>query len=474
MPIDSTTTIYELRLRFPGYVPAGGVQASVQIGAYRTLPVPQTAYGTFDVNNSEVAEVISRVKAGTIPVVYIIDGDGYLQASLGDYTGKVRDDQLPAVYHHLRNEHPFHPDFNADALDYARGPFKSIHYRRDAGILVNAPTSVDFTIHEDPAFYRQRISQAGWPEVPPTGTDALYSTVGTFGRSSNGSAYSTYTLPEVGDVEWSIDGGFNWLTTPPTDFGTVTNTRYRTGTDWIEIRPEEAEENNNPWRQVSPRSLVATPPGGQQAISISGASLADMYRIGIQMDVVDANQLIRSSGEAWRSTHRITGDEHPYGLQLVPPAELSNTTPSIPYRYLIAQHQVTGDVNLLHTGIAPNNAALVDYHAAYLTFAGFPVSVLSLAVTDAATTLHIDMSAQFANGETIYVDDEQMTIDSGVGSASVTVTRGVNGTTAAAHAMDATVRGTVDDDQLRYVHIWDEGNTLAANTRLTVVCLRKV
>ena len=33
------------------------------------------------------------------------------------------------------------------------------------------------------------------------------------------------------------------------------------------------------------------------------------------------------------------------------------------------------------------------------------------------------------------------------------VTRGVNGTTAAAHAINDQVRGTVDDEKLRYVHI---------------------
>ena len=112
MPIDSTTIITRLILYVPtdgSGIAAGGIDARIDLvhKFSRGLPVPRLANGTYDVNDPEVAEVIRRVKAGTIPVVYIIN-DPYLYLALGRQRGNiVRDDQLPAAYQHLRNQHPF-------------------------------------------------------------------------------------------------------------------------------------------------------------------------------------------------------------------------------------------------------------------------------------------------------------------------------------------------------------------------------
>ena len=472
MPIDSTTVIQHLELSAStsSGIPYGGIIARVRISRRRTLGVPAIANGIWDPNDPEVAEVIRRVKNG-LAVRYKIS-DSALQTALGYDRNGIRDDQLPSVYDHLRNSHPFHSDYVQP--DRSKGPYKSIHYHRTNDVFVDLPTTVDFTSRESSAHYRARITAAGWPSEPPTGTATLYWSVVTFGVSSRGSPYSPYSAAANGDVEWSVDGGFNWLTTPPAPFSSVTNTRYRTGAEWIEIRPVEAAESDNPWRQISARSLVVLPTDGQFALEIDGVALGQMYRLGIQMDVMDNNDIIRRSGEAWISTHRIAGDEHPYGLQLLPPTELAQTRPSIPYRYLIAMHESRGQVELWHTGLAPNDSSLGDYDGAYLTFASFPVGTLLAAITDTATTVLMSGGTGIANGDVLYVESEEMLVSSGEGTDTLTVTRGHNGTTAVAHASGVQFRGTVDDEQLRYVHIWDQDNTLAANTRMTVVCLRKV
>ena len=199
-----------------------------------------------------------------------------------------------------------------------------------------------------------------------------------------------------------------------------------------------------------------------------------MYRLGVRMDVTNSSNVIQRSGEAWLSTHRIAGDEAPYGLQLSPPIILDQTAPAVPYRYIVAQHNDTGEVKLLHCGITPSHSSLTGYSAAYVTFASFPVDQLVTAMTDASTTMELASGTGFRDGDVAYIDDEQLLITAGQGTTTKTVTRAHNGTTAAAHAVSAVVRGTVDDEQLRYVHVWDEGNTLATNTRMSVISQRQV
>lgn len=72
------------------------------------------------------------------------------------------------------------------------------------------------------------------------------------------------------------------------------------------------------------------------------------------------------------------------------------------------------------------------------------VTNLTAAVNNAVTALPV-YSAQYfpvSGSYGILVDQEQMTVTGGQGTTSWTVTRGVNGTTAAAHASNAVVSKT--------------------------------
>ena len=471
MPIDSTTTIYQLDLSIPvgNGVPHRGVEARVVVGRNRVKQVPQTAYGVYDPSDPEVVEVLRRVKNG-LKVVYFVR-DAVLTGP--QRREGVPDSELPEAYEYLRTTHPFHADFEAPSK--AIGPYQSIHFMRSASPLVNPPNTVRWTHLESPAAFEQRLVQASWPADPPTGTDDLYWTIVVYGRSANGSVFTYYSLPRNGDVEWSINGGFTWLADYPADYDTVTHLRYRSGTEWIVIQPRRKAPPAGPWLVVSPRIAVTPiPTDGQTALSIEGASLAEMYALGLRMDVTDGSGVIQRSGEAWTTTSRVTGDDRPYGIQLSPSAVLDETTPAVPYRYLIAQHDLTGEVKLLHCGIAPNDAALTGYSAAYLTFASYPLTTLIADAAADSATIAVFSADGMREGDILYIADEQLRINADITSLSLSVDRGVNGTTAGAYVVGDVVRGTVNDDQLRYVHVWDRGSTLPSNTWMAVVCERVV
>ena len=82
----------------------------------------------------------------------------------------------------------------------------------------------------------------------------------------------------------------------------------------------------------------------------------------------------------------------------------------------------------------------------------------------------------FKIGDTIFIDDEQMLINSTnvvPFSPRVNVDRAQNGTTRAAHVVDSLVRGVVREDVLHNVHVWDYDNTLPVRTRMSVLGLRR-
>ena len=65
-------------------------------------------------------------------------------------------------------------------------------------------------------------------------------------------------------------------------------------------------------------------------------------------------------------------------------------------------------------------------------------SQLNGALTDSATTVTVDTGTQFAVGDVVNVDDEQMLVTARAGN-NLTVTRAYNSTTAAAHADNAPI-----------------------------------
>jgi len=78
---------------------------------------------------------------------------------------------------------------------------------------------------------------------------------------------------------------------------------------------------------------------------------------------------------------------------------------------------------------------------------------------DAATTTVKLTKAGFADGMTIRIGTEEMKISSGGGTAQLTVSRGQNGTTAAAHAVADIVYSSYNASGIEVVPIDDAGSS---------------
>ena len=152
------------------------------------------------------------------------------------------------------------------------------------------------------------------------------------------------------DINWSTDFGATWLTDLPTDYDDVTDVRVRYGTIWTDIPVFVDPDTNSPWVTLSVHNdIVPLPADGLIALEIAGAALADLYQIGVRMDVYANDGRIIRSGEAWISTdYGRRSNVHPFGLQFIPPEDLDEILPVVPYRYIVTQDNSTGAVQLLH------------------------------------------------------------------------------------------------------------------------------
>lgn len=480
MPIDSTTSIERLELY--GSL-SGGVSAKAQVyynppsRRRRGVNPPKLAKGDYDVTNPEVAELIKRVRNG-LEVVYIIR-DSALNGRLGRtyrFYNDVYDHELPEAYHFLRDTHPFHSNFVIP--DKSRGPYVDVFYYRGAAAL--ALPSVGFSGLESVGAFERRIQNSGWLLEPPTGTDTLWYIVVRYGRYRDGDGWTEVEIARSTDINWSIDGGRTWLTEPPTDYDEVSDVRVRYNSVWVDLPVFNDPDSNNPWVALSVHNeIVPLPVNGITPVEVVGASLAQLYQIGFRMDVLTAAGEILRSGETWISTD--TGNlaaGHPFGLQIIPPDDLDEILPLVPYRYLLAQDNLTGELNLLHGDIFVSNLP-ATVSAVNISFGGFHVTTLAEAMGDGMdiTSMLVQNATGFRIGDTVHIDDEQCRINAlniEPLSSRINLDRAINGTTRAAHANGALVRGTVRENALRYVHVWDRENTLPTRTRLSVIGLRRL
>ena len=476
MPIDSTTTI--VRLILTADITAIGQAKAASSYRGRGPNVPVLATGDYDVNDPEVAEVISRVRNG-LEVVYSIQ-DSALSSRLGR-TGReffwVYDHELPEAYHQIRDTHPFHPNYVAE--DKSRGPYVDVFYQRATTAPAN--TTVQFTGIESVGGFERRVENTGWLQTPPTGTDTLWYSVVRYGVYTDGEGWTDVEVARDTDINWSTDFGATWLSDLPADYDDVTDVRVRYGTIWTDIPVFVDPDTNSPWLTLSVHNdIVPLPADGLIALEIAGAALADLYQVGVRMDVYANDGRIIRSGEAWISTdYGRRSNVHPFGLQFIPPEDLDELLPVAPYRYIVQQDNMTGEVQLFHGDVFVFQLP-TTVSAAYLSFGGFPVTTIAEAMGDGmdiTSFLAVNPNVGFKIGDTLFIDDEQMRINSTnivPFSPRVNVDRAINGTTRAAHDNGSLVRGVVREDVLHNVHVWDQHNTLPVRTRLSVLGLRRV
>ena len=390
---------------------------------------------------------------------------------------RVYDHELPEAYHWLRDTHPFHANFVTP--NKSRGPYVDVFYQRAA--TAPATTTAMFTGLESVGAYERRVENTGWLQTPPTGTDTLWYSVVRYGVLSTGVGWTDMETASDTDINWSTDFGATWLSDLPTDYDDVTDVRVRYGSIWTDIPVFVDPDTNSPWVTLSVHNdIVPLPTDGLIALEIAGAALVDLYQIGVRMDVYHTDGVILRSGEAWISTdYGRRSNVHPFGLQFIPPEDLDELLPVAPYRYIVQQDNMTGEVQLFHGDVFVFQLP-TTVSAAYLSFGGFPVTTITEAMGDGmdiTSFVAANPNVGFKIGDTLFIDDEQMRINSTnivPFPPRVNVDRAINGTTRASHVVDSLVRGVVREDVLHNVHVWDQDNTLPVRTRLSVLGLRRV
>lgn len=105
----------------------------------------------------------------------------------------------------------------------------------------------------------------------------------------------------------------------------------------------------------------------------------------------------------------------------------------------------SGTLTMNDSGGTPGASTTLSANVGVTTLAAnVPETTLAASVTSAGPTITVASASGFPTSGTftIQVDSEQMTVTAGQGTTTWTVTRGVNGTTAAAHSSGASVDPT--------------------------------
>ena len=139
----------------------------------------------------------------------------------------------------------------------------------------------------------------------------------------------------------------------PADYATVSDVRIRYNSIWVDIPVFIDPDDKSPWVTLSVHNdVVPLPTDGVLPLELTGSALADLYQIGVRMDVYANDGRIIRSGEAWISTdYGRRSAVHPFGLQFIPPDDLDEILPVAPYRYVVTQDNTTGEVKLYHADV---------------------------------------------------------------------------------------------------------------------------
>ena len=241
MTIDADTIFDTVQVLIsPGqaWVGANALQRTPLDRSFRAA-VPQQYFGYFDPDDPDVQEVVSRVEAGSAEVVYMTEQDGEFAAA-----------DLPSIYHWARERHPFHLTSSAQGT-LAEGPHVELFYKRLAGMTPPDLPTVMYSATTTRALFRQAMVDAGLTFTIPTGSDPLYWLSVTYGVYEDGTAFTEFSPWKSDSIQYSVDDGENWSTTPPTDPLDLTSVSINGDAGWVDI-PVTHDESRQPVRRGLP------------------------------------------------------------------------------------------------------------------------------------------------------------------------------------------------------------------------------
>ena len=451
MPIDSSTTLTGVLL-YMSTTRSTAIVIQAKNGSTTVATFRPTNNRWNVAGDSELTELDTRIENGTISVLYNYNGTTY--------------NGLSAVPAYLRDavqqRDPFIPVTSttqgAEGPDI--GPHTVFYYKRSSG--ETAPAVPDVSQYDGDANTIEILMDgSGWTPTVPTGTDPLYYTRITYSRTGGtGSAFAS--APTTDDIRWSTDDGDTYTTTPPADNADIDSIQtYIAPYGWA--TQVVHDDLINPFRRLSAEYWQNGANGSTSydhyvALPTDTALLLDNYQVGFLV-------LKRQS---WSDTGTVVyGGEVEFNtgnLMLTYPDQMASQDANGQVgnsTYMMVMNKETGGFD--HAGLCDPATLCSDYDSAFyatwkFVFLAFPKTRLDGAITADAGILTVDSGAGLAQNDILFIGDEQIRITSGNpatpdenGDYTVNVTRGVNGTTAAAHADNAQVRARVNRDEVEYI-----------------------
>lgn len=398
--------------------------------------------------------------------------------------GAFHEDYLPAPFQYAHDLNPIilqirHENRLAAA---SVNPTTVFVWKRVAsGTTPSAPTR-EFAGNIVALF--DNLETDGWTIAQPSGTDPLWHVRVTYSYDHQSDTYEThYSTPETTAILYSTDGGLNYSATQPADTDDIDFVGYHTTGGWHYVpyvgsvpEPEDPDVVS-PFRDF-PNDFWQNNPSFPYRLDVSSIRWDEIYVFGF--DAKEAN------GWGDTGTYRWRADPHKFTERLVWSYPADRDHGAGPFiqgsTYLLLIDRVTGkwSFDLAH------NPTLDDYAGQgrwLIAFEYYPKTFFTHDITDSGTTVEINSNLGMEVGDILYANDEQMEITAienivrslptGVRYHQVTVTRGVNGTTAQAHSEDDTVRAIYNYDFPRYVSIVARSNVAHYTTMRPFYIVRR-
>lgn len=456
----------------PGSVDAGAAllrNGNSRVGVFFSI-ITEDSLVSWDLADEGFLEVNRRIDESLIEVWYDVAGHGEVLAS-----------EIPSHLESIIAERdPFRRVLaSSQQVLTGVGPRTEFWFKRGATAPA-LPSLATFDYDAD-VTVASLMEAAGWELGTPTGTDTLYWTRVTWSVVAGVSSASASPVASD-DIRYSTDDGASFSATPPADMADVDAIEvYQEGYGWIEYPLRE--DVISPFVNIS---------GEVWQNAENGNDAADQFiNLASETDLLDDNYAVGFTVRqafSWSDLgRRLQGhaDLPIEGLQLARPQDIAGQTADGQVgraTYIVVQNKEHGAVSV---GLCDPATLLSDYDQQYwgtfrVVFVSYPRTALTEAAADSATVVYLEHKDGLATGDTLFIGDEQMTLgvlaasadSSHGGGFSATVTRGANGTTAAAHADAAEVRGIVNKDAVRHLCI-TRRHGVPDHTRFRVTRLRK-
>ena len=454
-------------------------------GQYVDYVLPTGRGRIIDPEDPGFVECRRRIVNGTATLHYlIIEGSGYDGTADFSLRSIYTEDNLPTRFHFLLQYDTMRLEVQrAQEIDPSVGPTDKIFYTYATippGVGTTIPTPVPTWADGDVDGLISSMEDLHWYTAENQAYEnrgvheTLYTCVVSYHYIGDLEFSSIdVTTPETGAIQFSTNHGDTWTDERPST-GTITHVRRRINGHWVEF-PLEIEtvlrtgievvisEMFLPWQDSEyPRSYN---------ISRDDISEIDLLILMAERTISwgDARTPIYGNFSSGQVRNEITllrphliGQDAYTGLD-----DLVETG--------VGLHVLTINKNTGHVTVGHTMNEDIDSYAPYSGYATFlfgwesyPATELQSAMT-AISQLPFLKGSNFglAVGNTLFCEAEQMRIDAmtsehlnnGALRTQLQVTRGINGTTAAVHAVDTPIRAIVNGDEIRRITYLDHVGT---------------